>query len=72
MKKYIVSVRKVEIYDEEIVCEISSAETHFADSWQSAILSHSLVGAEFENLIDEEDLVQRCEKFSYVNHWGFA
>ena len=72
MKKYNVSANRREIDDEGFSYWNHSAETHFADSWQSAILSHSLVGAEFENLIDEEDLDQRCEKFGYVIHWEFA
>ena len=47
-------------------------ETHQADSWQSAVLSHSYIGAEFEDLVDEFDLENRCEKFGYVIHWEFA
>ena len=69
---YIVSVLRRELDYEGLPYWLNSAETHFADSWQSAILSHSLVGAEFENLIDEEDLDQRCEKFGYLIHWEFA
>ena len=46
-----------------------TTETHRADSWQSAILSHSLVGAEFEDLVDEFDLEQRCEKYGYSIEW---
>lgn len=72
MKRYIVNVQRREIDDEGLPYWLNSAETHFADSWQSAILSHSLVGAEFESLIDEEDLDQRCEKFGYLIHWEFA
>lgn len=68
MKKYIVNVNRRELDDERLPYWLNSVETHFADSWQSAILSHSLVGAEFENLIDEEDLEQRCEAFGYVIH----
>ena len=66
MKRYNVSVQRREIDDEGLPYWINSVETHFADSWQSAILSHSLVGAEFEHLIDEEDLEQRCETFGYI------
>ena len=66
MKRYNVSVQRREIDDEGLPYWINSAETHRADSWQSAILSHSLVGAEFESLIDEEDLEQRCETFGYI------
>jgi len=51
---------------------MTSNETHRADSWQSAVLSHSDVGAEFEDLVDEFDLEQRCEKYGYVIHWEFA
>jgi len=72
MKRYKVSVQRREIDDEGLPYWINSAETHRADSWQSAILSHSLVCAEFESLIDEEDLDQRCEKFGYLIHWEFA
>ena len=39
------------------------AETHRADSWQSAVLSHSWIGAEFEGLVDEEDLEKRAAKY---------
>ena len=66
MKRYNVSVQRREIYQESLQYWICARETHFADSWQSAILSHSLVGAEFEHLIDEEDLEQRCETFGYI------
>ena len=38
-------------------------ETHRADSWQSAVLSHSWIGAEFEDLVDEEDLEKRAAKY---------
>ena len=38
-------------------------ETHRADSWQSAVLSHSWIGAEFEGLEDEEDLEKRAAKY---------
>ncbi len=72
MKRYKVSVQRREIDDEGLPYWINSVETHLADSWQSAILSHSLVCAEFESLIDEEDLDQRCEKFGYLIHWEFA
>ena len=72
MKRYKVSVQRREIDDEGLPYWLNSAEKHRADSWQSAILSHSLVCAEFESLIDEEDLDQRCEKFGYVIHWEFA
>lgn len=66
MKKYVVSVNRRELDDEGLPYWRNSTETHRADSWQSAILSHSLVGAEFEHLIDEEDLEQRCETFGYI------
>jgi len=69
---YIVNVHRREIDEEGLPYWLNSAETHFADSWQSAILSHSLVGAEFENLIDEEDLKQRCETFGYIIRLEFA
>ena len=72
MKKYNVNVHRREIDPESLPYWISSYETHFADSWQSAILSNSLVGAEFESLIDEEDLEQRCQKFGYRIRWEFA
>ena len=72
MKRYIVNVHKGEFDEEGLPCWDHSVETHFADSWQSAILSHSRVGAEFESLIDEDDLDQRCEKFGYLIHWEFA
>lgn len=39
------------------------AETHRADSWQSAVLSHSWIGAEFERLVGEEDLEKRAAKY---------
>ena len=39
------------------------AEAHRADSWQSAVLSHSWIGAEFEDLVDEEDLEKRAAKY---------
>lgn len=68
MKKYIVNVYKAEFDEEGLPYWLIYVETHFADSWQSAILSHSLVGAEFENLIDEEDLEKRCERFGYIIH----
>ena len=38
-------------------------EIHQADSWQSAVLSHSWIGAEFEGLLDEKDLSHRCGKY---------
>ena len=41
-------------------------EIHQADSWQSAVLSHSLLGAEFEGLADEGQLNQRAEIFGYT------
>lgn len=65
-QRYIVNVYKAEFDEEGLPYWGYSVETHFADSWQSAILSHSLVGAEFEHLIDEEDLKQRCETFGYI------
>jgi len=36
-----------------------------ADCWQSAVLSHPWLGAEFENLVDEADLEQRAAFFQY-------
>ena len=66
MKRYNVSVQRRKIDDEGLPYWIGARETHLADSWQSAILSHSLVGAEFESLIDDEDLEQRCETFGYI------
>ena len=39
------------------------AEAHRADSRQSAVLSHSWIGAEFEDLVDEEDLEKRAAKY---------
>ena len=39
---------------------VGHEETHQADSWQSAILSHSMLGAEFEMLFDDEDLDARA------------
>lgn len=45
--------------------QISLVEIHQADSWQSAVLCHSLVGAEFEELVDEDDLHKRCETYGY-------
>ena len=45
--------------------QISLVEIHQADSWQSAVLCHSLVGAEFEELVDDADLEERCETYGY-------
>lgn len=56
MQRYIVNVRR---YSDGT----QLAETHRADSWQSAILSHSWIGAEFEDLVDEEDLEKRAAKY---------
>ena len=72
MKRYIVNVHRRKLDDEGVPYWLNSTETRFADSWQSAILSHSRVGAEFESLIDEDDLDKRCEKFGYLIHWEFA
>ena len=44
-------------------------EQVYADSWQSAILCHSSIGAEFEFLIDEFDLEVRCQEFGYIIDW---
>ncbi len=44
-------------------------EQVYAGSWQSAILAHSSVGAEFEDLKDEFDLEARCEEFGYIVDW---
>ena len=43
-----------------------SVEVHQADSWQSAVLSHSLLGAEFEDLKDLEDLQSRAFYYGYT------
>ena len=42
-----------------------SVEVHQADSWQSAVLSHSLLGAEFEDLKSMEDLQRRASSYEY-------
>ena len=42
-----------------------SVEVHQADSWQSAVLSHSWIGAEFEGLKDKEDLQRRASSYEY-------
>lgn len=44
-------------------------ERVYTDSWQSAILAHSSVGAEFEDLVDEFDLERRCQEFGYIIDW---
>ena len=43
----------------------TSVEVHQADSWQSAVLSHSWLGAEFEGLKDKEDLQRRAALYEY-------
>ncbi len=44
-------------------------ERVFADSVQSAILAHSSVGAEFEDLKGAFDLEERCQEFGYIIDW---
>ena len=55
-------------YRVEVVDKIENArsvEIHQADSWQSAVLSHSWIGAEFEGLKDKEDLQRRASSYEY-------
>ena len=55
-------------YRVEVVDKIENArsvEVHQADSWQSAVLSHSWIGAEFEGLKDKEDLQRRASSYEY-------
>ena len=55
-------------YRVEVVDKIKNArsvEVHQADSWQSAVLSHSWLGAEFEGLKDKEDLQRRAASYEY-------
>ena len=47
------------------ICNSRSIEVHQADSWQSAVLSHSWLGAEFEGLKDKEDLQRRAASYEY-------
>lgn len=55
-------------YRVEVVDKIKNArsvEVHQAASWQSAVLSHSWLGAEFEGLKDKEDLQRRAALYEY-------
>ena len=55
-------------YQVTVVDKILNArlvEVHQADSWQSAVLSHSLIGAEFEGLKDIKDLQRRADSYEY-------
>ena len=55
-------------YRVEVVDKIKNArsvEVHQADSWQSAVLSHSWLGAEFEGLKGKEDLQRRAVSYEY-------
>ena len=54
---------RVEVVDK--LFNAKSVEVHQADSWQSAVLSHSLLGAEFEGLKDMEDLQRRASSYEY-------
>jgi hypothetical protein len=52
-----------------IVTDLGSQKTleeiHQAEGWMSAVLYHSMVGAEFEGLVDELDFEERCEYYGY-------
>ena len=55
-------------YQVTVVDKILNArfvEVHQADSWQSAVLSHSRIGAEFEDLKDIKDLQRRADSYEY-------
>ena len=55
-------------YQVTVVDKILNArfvEVHQADSWQSAVLSHSRLGAEFEELKDLEALQRRAASYGY-------
>ena len=55
-------------YEVTVVDKILNArfvEVHQADSWQSAVLSHSRIGAEFEGLEDIKDLQRRADSYEY-------
>ena len=55
-------------YRVEVVDKIKNArsvEVHQADSWQSAVLSHSWLGAEFEDLKNKEDLQRRAASYEF-------
>ena len=54
---------RVEVVDK--IRNSRSVEVHQADSWQSAVLSHSWLGAEFEGLKDKEDLQRRAASYEY-------
>ena len=58
MKRFAVTV-------EDLDFQLKRKEVHQADSWQSAVLCHSMVGAEFEDLVDDADLEKRCEDYGY-------
>lgn len=58
MKRFAVTV-------EDLDAQIRCKEVHQADGWISAVLCHSMVGAEFENLVDEDDLQKRCDDYGY-------
>ena len=55
-------------YEVTVVDKILNArfvEVHQADSWQSAVLSHSRIGAEFEGLKNIADLQRRASSCGY-------
>ena len=54
---------RVEVVDK--IKNVRSVEVHQADSWQSAVLAHSWLGAEFEGLKDKEDLQRRAASYEY-------
>ena len=58
MKRY-----RVEVVDK--IKNTRTVEIHQADSWQSAVLSHSCIGAEFEGLEDIKDLQRRADSYEY-------
>ena len=54
---------KVTVVDK--IVNDTSVEVHQADSWQSAVLSHSWLGAEFEGLKGKKDLQRRAASYEY-------
>ena len=54
---------QVTVVDKVLIARF--VEVHQADSWQSAVLAHSRIGAEFEDLEDIEDLQRRAASYEY-------
>ncbi len=58
MKRFAVTV-------EDLDYNVRRKEVHQAESKLMAVLCHSLIGAEFEGMVDEDDLQKRCETYGY-------